>query len=192
MMNDAAQQLTEIFDRLKLVSQINDMDILSTQVDIQGILRMVKDRIKFIEGYHEIEIQEDIQDFDWDSDPILIEMIIQNLMENSVRFRKTSDSAQSFIKIAVRPRNGMACISVSDNGIGIKDDQIQHIYQMFSKAARNHQTMGLGLYIVRQAAEKLNGTVTLKQNAEGLTEFEVCIPLATHPESIYSPVHYQF
>jgi signal transduction histidine kinase len=73
-------------------------------------------------------------------------------------------------------RNEQVHISVMDNGIGISEDSMQHLYQMFSKAARDHQNLGLGLYIVKQAVDKLNGTVSLKKNDDNLTEFEVVLP----------------
>jgi signal transduction histidine kinase len=82
--------------------------------------------------------------------------------------------------------NQSITISVIDNGIGIKDDYIQNIYQMFSKAARDHQNLGLGLYIVKQAVEKLNGSVMLKENTNHYTEFEVRIPLSHQSVPVYS------
>ena len=189
MLYDAAQQLTEIFDRLKVVSQINDMDVLSVPINIPSMLKTILDRIKFMDGFDGIEIIEEIEPFEWESDPILLEMIIQNLLENSVRFRKKFTEEKNFIRISMKEIANAVYISIVDNGIGIKNENIQHIYQMFSKAARDHQNLGLGLYIVKQAVEKLRGSVSLKNNEDGLTEFEVCVPLVHQAESIYSQVN---
>lgn len=189
MIYDAAQQLTEIFDRLKVVSQINDMDVLSVKIDLPSILQVIKQRIQYMDGFDQIEIVEEIDTLHWKSDPVLLEMIIQNLLENSVRFRKKTDTEKNFIKIKARETGNAVSISVIDNGVGIQSDHIQHIYQMFSKAARDHQNLGLGLYIVKQAVEKLKGSVSLKNNTEDFTEFEVRIPLAYQAESVYSQIN---
>jgi signal transduction histidine kinase/Tfp pilus assembly protein PilF len=186
MLYEAAQQLTEIFDRLKIVSQINDMDVLNVPIDMEAIVRIVKDRLKIMEGFDQIEISEDIDQLEWQSDPMLLEMIFQNLLENAVRFQKKGSTEKQFIHIRVKEVIPNIEITVIDNGIGIKDDHVQHIYQMFSKAARDHQNMGLGLYIVKQAVEKLNGSVSLKENENQHTEFEVRIPLSHQSVPVFN------
>jgi signal transduction histidine kinase len=139
-----------------------------------------------MEGFDDIEIIEEIEPLEWDSDPILLEMIIQNLLENSVRFRKKFTDEKNFIQIGIKEVGDAVQISIVDNGIGIKNENLQHIYQMFSKAARDHQNLGLGLYIVKQAVQKLKGSISLKNNEEDLTRFEVSIPIVHHVESVYS------
>jgi signal transduction histidine kinase len=176
MLYDAAQQLTDIFDRLKIVSQISELEVLNVGINIEAILQIVKDRLKVMEGFGQVEIVQEVDKINWNSDPVLLEMIIQNLMENAIRFQKKTEEGKRFIKVKVIKRKESVHLSVMDNGIGISEDAIQHLYQMFSKAARDHQNLGLGLYIVKQAVDKLNGTVSLKKNDDNLTEFEVVLP----------------
>lgn len=176
MLYDAAQQLTDIFDRLKIVSQINELEIITVGINMEAILQIVKDRLKIMEGFDHINIVQEIDKVSWNSDPVLLEIIVQNLLENAIRFQKKAEDSHRFIKVKLTHKNEKIHLTVTDNGIGISDDAIQHLYQMFSKAARDHQNLGLGLYIVKQAVEKLNGTVSLKRNNENLTEFEVILP----------------
>jgi signal transduction histidine kinase/Tfp pilus assembly protein PilF len=176
MLYDAARQLTDIFDRLKIVSQISDLDVLRVRINMYAILQIVTDRLKGMEGFNQVEIVHEIENIDWNSDPVLLEMILQNLLENAIRFQRKAEEVKRIVKVRLVEKNGSIHISVIDNGIGIKDDSIEHLYQMFSKAARDHQNLGLGLYIVKQATEKLGGGVSLMKNADNLTEFEVTLP----------------
>ena len=63
-----------------------------------------------------------------------------------------------------------------ENGIGIKEDDIPYVFEMFSKAAGKYKTPGLGLYMTKLSVEKLGGIIQLI-NTSGPTEFEVKIPL---------------
>ena len=117
MLYDAAQQLTDIFDRLKIVSQINELEVLNVGINIEAILQIVKDRLKVMEGFGQVEIVQEVDKINWNSDPILLEMIIQNLMENAIRFQKKTEEGKRFIKVKVIKRKESVHLSVMDNGI---------------------------------------------------------------------------
>jgi signal transduction histidine kinase len=176
MLYDTAQQLNEIFDRLKVVSQINEIELKPESIDLNSILENVKNRLSSVDGYFDVEIKQEIEQVEWNSDPFLIETILQNLIENAVRFQKRFTHEKKFILIKVRKKGGQVVLSVADNGIGISEATLEHIYQMFSKAARDHRNIGLGLYIVKQSVNKLNGQISLVSNENNFTEFEVILP----------------
>jgi sensor histidine kinase regulating citrate/malate metabolism len=98
------------------------------------------------------------------------------MIENAVKFQKKSDQTYKFIRIGIKKDQSEIKISLVDNGIGIKEADQDHMYKMFSKAALEHQNVGLGLYIVKQCLSKLDGTINLLRNKEKLTEFEIRIP----------------
>ncbi|TAE48522.1 MAG: sensor histidine kinase [Cytophagales bacterium] len=54
------------------------------------------------------------------------------------------------------------CISFEDNGIGIKEEYIKKIFDMFFRATDKGEGSGLGLYIVKQTIEKLGGSIEVK------------------------------
>jgi signal transduction histidine kinase/Tfp pilus assembly protein PilF len=176
MLYDTAQQLNEIFDRLKVVSQINEIELKPESINLPLILENVKTRLSSVEGYFDVEIKQEIEPLAWNSDPFLIETILQNLIENAVRFQKRFTHEKKFIVIKARKKGKEICLSVADNGIGISEATLEHIYQMFSKAARDHRNIGLGLYIVKQSVNKLNGNISLVSNENNFTEFEVVLP----------------
>jgi signal transduction histidine kinase len=141
-------------------------------------MEQVKMNLKHIEGFEEIDITTTIDlEYDFYSDAFLVETIFHNMIENAVRFQKKSVSEHKFIKIRITQRSGTLVAAFIDNGIGIKQKDIDHIFKMFSKAALEHNTVGLGLYIVKQCVGKLNGSIALVHSDQQVTEFELTLPL---------------
>ena len=129
-----------------------------------------------MEGFEEIKISTEIAEpVDYDSDPYLLEIIFHNMLENAIRFQKKAESFDKFIKVKVHKHHANLVLNFIDNGIGIKQVDADHIFKMFSQAALEHQTVGLGLYIVKQCVNKLNGSINLVPNNQKNTEFEIVL-----------------
>lgn len=101
-----------------------------------------------------------------------------NLLANAVFYSK--DGGQVDVK-SVMLKDSI-CISVSDHGIGIKEEYLPHIFDEYYRApdaaAYNHLSTGLGLAIVRQVAKKLELSVRVSSEQGIGTTFEVTLPLA--------------
>lgn len=176
-LSENAKNLSEIFERLRTVSDINSIELTREKISFGEMIDRIKDRLKNLQGYNEITFKEDIESLEFQSDPILVETIFHNLMENAVKFQKKSGQFNKFISIKIKRQNGSVRVSFIDNGIGIRKADDQELFSMFTNAALEHKTIGLGLYIVKQCAAKLNGTVRIVPNANQYTEFELTLPL---------------
>ncbi|HYC84951.1 MAG TPA: tetratricopeptide repeat-containing sensor histidine kinase [Chryseosolibacter sp.] len=177
MFYDGAQQLNEIFDRLKIVSHINEVKVQPVTINFSDLLSQVLDKLKTMNGFGEIEIVSENKADTWFSDPFLLELILTNMIENSIRFQKPSSPEKKFVKIRTMKNGKNLQMAIIDNGIGIKEPDLENLYKMFSKSARDHRNIGLGLYIVKQCLNKLNGSINLVQNDEGYTEFQIVHPI---------------
>jgi signal transduction histidine kinase/Tfp pilus assembly protein PilF len=177
MFYDGAQQLNEIFDRLKIVSHINEVKVQPVTINFSDLLAQVLDKLKTMSGFDQIEIVRENKADVWYSDPFLLELILTNMIENSIRFQKPSTDDKKFVKIKTAKNGKNLQIAIIDNGIGIKEPDMENLYKMFSKSARDHRNIGLGLYIVKQCLNKLNGSISLVQNNDGYTEFIIVHPV---------------
>jgi signal transduction histidine kinase/tetratricopeptide (TPR) repeat protein len=178
MLYVTAQHLNDIFDRLRTVSDINNRPAVSEPVDFDKILSNVSRGLRDLEGFREVSIIPAIDpQTSMHSDPFLLEIIFHNMIENAVRFRNPSPQKEKTIHIDVTRQNGDLRISFKDNGIGIKPDDVEHLFNMFSSAALAHQTVGLGLYIVKQCVSKLNGSVQFIPSNQQ-TQFEIVLPVS--------------
>ncbi|AWU95117.1 hybrid sensor histidine kinase/response regulator [Azospirillum ramasamyi] len=114
------------------------------------------------------------------SDPMLLGRILQNLVENALRY---TDKGR--ILIGCRRRGGNLRIEVWDTGIGIPPDQQDDIFQEFvqvGNANRNRdQGLGLGLAVVRRLSVMLGHPVTVRSIPGRGSVFSVELPLAAPP-----------
>lgn len=86
--------------------------------------------------------------------------IIQNLIDNAVRYRKPNAPFQ--LKLRTRMENGSVVFECEDNGIGIdmkKDGD--RVFKLYSRLNRNSEGKGIGLFLVQNQLESLNGIITL-------------------------------
>ena len=93
------------------------------------------------------------------------------------------DNPQPFVKLEMKHESNFLIIEVTDNGQGIKKELQSEVFNMFYRANERSSGSGLGLYIVRYAVEKLNGTIQLKSKEMSGTKISVYIPYIS-PHSI--------
>jgi signal transduction histidine kinase len=105
---------------------------------------------------------------------ILLKAILQNLIENAVRYRKTNTEA--VIQIDVNYVDKDVVIKVSDNGIGMDKNVIEHIFKMFYRGNETSKGSGLGLYIVKTSIDALKGSIDVKSKPGQGSTFTITIP----------------
>lgn len=78
--------------------------------------------------------------------------------------------------MGVTTNNNRICISVKDTGIGIKEEDKQLLFQMFSQIGAVYQGVGLGLWITKKIVDALEGQVQVFSSGKG-SEFRVTLPM---------------
>jgi signal transduction histidine kinase len=108
-------------------------------------------------------------------DPALVKHIMMNLISNASKFSpETGD-----IEIKTIQHNDTLVIAVKDYGMGISEQDQQHLMERFFRGANatNIQGTGLGLHIVSKYAELMQGTIECKSKLEKGTEFVITFNL---------------
>lgn len=108
------------------------------------------------------------------SDIKRIEVILGNLLINAVSYR--SHDRELIIGVEVFTSEEEVVIVIKDNGIGIKEEVLPKIYNMFYRGTEASQGAGLGLYIVKEIVEKLKGKIAVTSEAGIGTTVTVTIP----------------
>ncbi|MCB9252905.1 MAG: hybrid sensor histidine kinase/response regulator [Flavobacteriales bacterium] len=155
--NTRSEQLIENIDFNKLIQQ--EIEMLNTG----------EETIKF-----ETNVE---QKASFSGDYFRIRLIFNNLISNAIKYKNPAQS-QHVIKITVHADEKVAKIIISDNGIGIGEDHIGNIFKMFYRALGNHkkQGSGIGLFIVKESVERLNGSIEIKSKPNEGTAFEINLP----------------
>jgi signal transduction histidine kinase len=172
-------RLNVILTRLLIVNQINNAIVGHESIDFQSIV----DDVILLEKKKGLpprfEIKNDIQsDITLHSDKDLVRIILENLIDNAIKFYNDSERVEPFVHIKIGADHGKGVVvSVVDNGIGIAEAKPDKIFQMFSRASERSGTGGIGLYLSKLATEKLGGEIHLRTTPDGYTEFYVYFPM---------------
>lgn len=102
-------------------------------------------------------------------------IIIHNLISNAVRY-SDPEKSNRFVRVSVKTKNNILQLAVADNGVGIRKDIVPRVFDMFYRGNQLSNGAGLGLYIVKEAVEKLGGTIHITTE-EGIgTSLTVMLP----------------
>lgn len=105
-----------------------------------------------------------------------VRRILENLLENAIKFTP----AQGTVTVCVRTDAGDAVLDVEDTGIGISDDALPDIFETFKQESegldREYEGSGLGLSIVQELTDALDGTLELETEKGVGSRFTVRLP----------------
>ena len=124
------------------------------------------------------------------ADPVRLEQIIWNLLNNSVKFTP----AGGRITVRLEEENGDIVMTVSDNGQGIDSSFLPHIFEIFRQAdsgtSRAQPGMGIGLAVVQQLVELHGGSVSAHSSGIGKgARFTIRLPRSGNSKQHSSPAH---
>ncbi len=151
------------------------LEIKNGQVRFEEIVDNVFRNLNYMEGANQIQKVVNIAGREFYSDPWRIEEIFRNLISNAIKYRRIDNPAHE-ICITIFIDESEAVISFRDNGIGISRQNLSRVFEMFYRASDQAGGSGLGLYIVKNAVEKLGGRVSVGSEPGQYTLFEIVLP----------------
>lgn len=104
-----------------------------------------------------------------------VEIVLKNLISNAVKYADLR-KGKPYLKVQVKCTEESAEIRIKDNGEGIPTEARPKIFDMFYRASANGTGSGLGLYIVKEAIQKIGGTIQVDSEFGYGTEFVIQIP----------------
>lgn len=187
-LDETATKLNRILTRLLIINQINSAAIHPEPLDMDKVVDdiiLLESKKGLPQGF---QFRRDIQrNMIFRSDDALIRIILENLIDNAIKFHNDSSGRVvpfAHIKIFIQGPN--MHIHVIDNGVGIALENPDKIFQMFTRASEKSGTGGLGLYLIKQAVTRLGGDVGLQLTSDGFTEFYATLPLEI-PKELAEP-----
>lgn len=156
-------------------SQMQSLESNPTLFDLQEVFT---DKINLLEQSMEkkgiILRDKTLRDFVY-ADRSMVEIIIQNILTNSIKFSKEGDT----ITIANQISNGKSIISISDTGVGISKENQQKLFKSSSFTTigtKNEKGTGLGLTICKELVELNHGRIWVESDLNIGTTFYVELP----------------
>ncbi|MEQ9660237.1 MAG: HAMP domain-containing sensor histidine kinase [Fulvivirga sp.] len=178
MMNDSLNRQDEYIKNVLIHSRnrrmVNNFQLVTLSVVVDDIL---KDLIHY-DGMDKVEIKVDLP-HNVVTDENRLKIVMSNLISNAIKYR--DDSKVSKIEIYSKLQKDGTLITVKDNGVGIEAEHQFKVYNMFFVTNNSNKGTGLGMYIVKDAIEQMNASISLASTYGLGTSFEVFIPQS--PES---------
>ncbi len=149
-------KLNVILTRLQMVNYVTHSQLKPEHIDFKAILdetiafekrKGVPDRFSFAYDV--------APDCNIVSDEFLVRTVLENLIDNAVKFRNNSNRATPFVNIKLTRDNDHLKVIVKDNGIGIHKYETEDIFKMFVRASEQSEIGGVGLYLVKTAIDKV-------------------------------------
>ncbi len=109
------------------------------------------------------------------SDPNRIKVVVNNLLSNAIKYTDPQKNDHIITCDAEIAMNKI-CIIIADNGIGIEQEHVEKIFEMFYRASDRSEGSGLGLYIVSETLQRIKGTISCKSKFGEGTTFTICLP----------------
>ncbi|MBZ0244442.1 MAG: HAMP domain-containing histidine kinase [Cyclobacteriaceae bacterium] len=112
------------------------------------------------------------------TDGMRLKIILNNLISNAIKFHRIDTNPKPIIKIKREANLKNDVISVEDNGRGIESEYTEKVFEMFFRGTEEVPGSGLGLYILKEIVNRLNGEVNLKSEVGKETTFTITLPRA--------------
>jgi signal transduction histidine kinase len=153
-------KLARLIDELLDVSRIQTgrIEFRYGDVDMGELAQEVASRMQLTSSAHRLEVRRDSQNV-VTADRDHLEQVLNNLITNAIKYSPEGGA----ITIEVKPDDNGVRLSVSDEGIGIPEQELDAIFGLFyrspDRAARDAAGMGLGLYISREIVVRHGGRI---------------------------------
>jgi PAS domain S-box-containing protein len=151
------------------------MEVSIDRVDLERIIDQTFTDLGYLKGARETRRSIKVEGIDLYSDHWRVSEIFRNLISNAIKYRRP-ESNDSEIIIKINVDHLCADITFADNGIGIKDTNLKRIFEMFYRATEQGEGSGIGLYIVKNAVDKLGGQIRVASKPGHGTRFHILLP----------------
>ena len=180
----AAQQMGHFIDDLLHYTVVRDAPVHAVDVDLSRAADASAAVFREHESRPQIYVQSGLH---VTADPVLVSQVLDNLIGNATKY--VAPGVRPRVQVRGREDAEETVVTISDNGIGIPEDQRELVFETFHRAhgGESYRGTGLGLAIVRRAVDRCGGSITLRDNPGGGTVFEVRLPAGTPAVTPPSP-----
>jgi signal transduction histidine kinase len=180
----AIRELTKSLSGLdKHISDMNlvidqpHVQLLGEPLDIRELVDESMERLEHMESYDRLQIEVNIPvGTVWNGQRGMLLSIFENLISNAVKY-KDSACDSSWLRIDSVVTTDAITLEFSDNGLGVPRDRQKRLFERYERSHEGHAPgSGLGLYLARQSAERLGGTLDFTATRDG-SRFSLMLPI---------------
>ena len=176
MMQHSIHKLDDTLKEILDYSRNARSALTIAEVDIRRMIEESFERMQYMEGSESIRKSIETKNLrPFHSDSYRFSVIINNLVSNAIKYRDL-EKTDHYLTVKAEMTEDSLVLKVIDNGIGIEEEYIPRLFEMFYRATERSEGAGLGLYIVRETVDKLRGTIDIESTFGLGTTFTVTLP----------------
>lgn len=150
-----------ILDLSKIIDIRNDKFSLIESVDLHDVVKSITDSLRTSIKENHVVLKLDLQVTELNTIKAYIHSILYNLISNAIQYRDKHRGL--VISITNHVEGKFVVFEITDNGMGIDMPRYGHLmFRLYKRFHTHVQGKGLGLYLVKQQIEKLNGNIAVK------------------------------
>ncbi|WP_152426476.1 sensor histidine kinase [Cesiribacter andamanensis] len=164
-----------LMDLLKL-TKVKQAEVERQEINVHSMLQEIIQSFSNIRHFNLVKIELDLpEDLVMVSDEKLLYSVLQNFVENGIKYCDPYKS-EPYLKIAVAQQERGTVFSFKDNGLGVPEEYLPKIFDMFFKVDPSSDGTGLGLHIVKLTIEKLGGKLQVRSRVKEGSTFILTLP----------------
>lgn len=173
--NQLLKLVNELLEIGKIESNYTNLELSSK--DIVKFTKYCMESLESLAKNKEISLrfQTNINNLIMDFDVEKMQLVLNNLLSNAIKFTP----ANGTIDVSVNTINDFVNISVKDSGIGISEENTEHIFERYFQEKKNQSTKGsgIGLTLSRELIKLMNGSIVAKNNDDKGACFTITLPV---------------
>jgi two-component system phosphate regulon sensor histidine kinase PhoR len=158
------------------------VNLKSSSFDLGELIHEVVNDLEPMAASREIEVQVDLprENVAVHADSLRLTQILRNLLSNAIKY----NVEKGWIQVTVVPEAPWVRVSVTDGGIGMSPEELEVLFEPYTRGHSQRQIkgVGLGIVIVKKLVEAHGGQVTVASHPGGGSSFTFTMPLAAAAE----------
>lgn len=155
------------------------MSVSTDKIDFEEVVQKCFEDLSYLKATSKVVRKISIAEGEFYSDKWRINEIFRNLIGNAIKYRD-QEAAENIVEVNISVDEKGSTIVVADNGIGIAEDKLPHVMEMFYRGSESSDGSGIGLYIVQKAVEKIDGKIEIESKPNEGTKFKIWLPSLSH------------
>ncbi|MEO0330450.1 MAG: HAMP domain-containing sensor histidine kinase, partial [Bacteroidota bacterium] len=176
-MEKSAHRLDDFIKDLTYFSRNARLKVTSEPIEFEKLITELFEQYQFMDYESPVKTYLDInQSCTFHSDKSRLQIALGNIISNAMKYHLNRESIESYVKVKIDINEREAVVQIEDNGTGIASEHRDKIFDMFYRADDHKPGSGLGLYIVKETVDKLQGSVKLDSEQDQGTTFTLYLP----------------
>ena len=170
-------RITSLIDELKKLNKLENEPINKSKVNLRNIISSIVINFQAIALQKGVKISTKLDDVEIYADEDKLSQVITNIISNSIKYNKVDGN----VYVSLYKNDNKVYIRVKDTGIGIKDEDIEYIFERFYRGdksrSKSNEGLGVGLTISKMIIKEHGGEILVNTSLGEGSEFIIILPL---------------